>query len=117
MCHKEDHSSEIIRSEFLEHMTKHQDCVHIYTDGSKSNAGVGFGIIFEDFKRYGALPYCASIFTAELYAILTALKQIISFNSNNFVLFCDSQSVLQSLQAFNPVHPLVIDILEWIVLA
>ena len=46
----------------------------VFTDGSKSDVGVGFGVVFKDFKKYGALPRCTSIFTAELYAILMALK-------------------------------------------
>ena len=115
--HKKDNAEEIIKKEFLEHMESHQGYVGVYTDGSKSDAGVGFGVISKDFNKYGALPYCSSIFTAELYAILTALKQIISFNYENIVIFCDSQSVLQSLQVFNTTHPLVIEVLEWIVLA
>ena len=98
-------------------MLPHTDSISVYTDGPKSDAGVGFGVIFPDFKRFGALPSHLSNFTAELYGILVAVKEILSLDRGNFVIFTDSKSVLESLEIFNSTHPLVIDILEWVFLA
>ena len=102
---------------FLEHSCEHENEVAIYTDGSKSDDGVGFGVVFPEFERSGRLPNSASIFTAELFAILRAIKEVLLFGPNNFIIFSDSKSVLQSLKIFNPVHPLVREILEWLFLA
>ena len=35
-----------IREEFLEHLEEHEDSSFVFTDGSKSNAGIGFGVVF-----------------------------------------------------------------------
>ena len=48
--------------------------------------------------------------------ILCALKEIVKMKEANFVIFSDSRSVLQVLESFNPLNPLVLDILEWLFL-
>ena len=113
---KEEMSAMMMQNIFLEHLECHQDSIFIYTDGSKANAGVGFGITFPDFTRSGKLPEQASIFTAECYAILVAIKEIIRLPNRRFVIFSDSVSVLQALGQFNSVHPIIIEILEWLYL-
>ena len=97
-----------IRCMFAEHFTTHIDCMQIFTDGSKSDKGVGFAAVFPNqiIKRH--LPYDASIFTAELMAILTSLKQILILRGPSFVIASDSQSALKSITSFNPEYSLVI---------
>ena len=114
---KMESSDSIRRCQFLDHAATHTDSMCVYTDGSKSDAGVGFGVIFPNFTRSGALPFNFSNFTAELYGILVAVKEILSLERGNFIIFTDSKSVLEALEIFNSLHPLVIDILEWIFLA
>ena len=114
---KKNISDEIIRQVFLSHASQHRNAVPVFTDGSKSDAGVGFGVILPHVERSGKLPNSASIFTAELHGILRALKEILSYNEDVFIIYSDSKSVLQSLQIFNPLHPLILEILEWILLA
>ena len=116
-CFKKELPDEIIHAIFLDHSAQHASAVSIFTDGSKSDAGVGFGVVFPDYERSGRLPNSASIFTAELHAILKAVKEILLSDERMFVIYCDSKSVLMSLQHFNPVHPLVQEILEWHCLA
>ena len=101
---------------FLEHVVEHDDSVLVFTDGSKSNAGVGYGVTCNDFSRRGAIPAIASIFTAELIGILTALEHFTTMNNSNFTIFCDSRSVLQSLEVFDTKHPIVLKILQWVYL-
>ena len=96
---------------FLEHCAEHVNTTFIYTDGSKSNAGIGFGVFSDLFNRRGALPKIASNFTAELYGILAALEYIATFPISKYTIFCDAKSVLQSLEAVNSDHPLVLKIL------
>ncbi|XP_066938239.1 uncharacterized protein, partial [Macrobrachium rosenbergii] len=69
---KSELSCEAMRSIFLEHSMEHGTYTPIFTDGSKSDAGVGFGVAFPDIERSGRLSSVASIFTAEINAILKA---------------------------------------------
>ena len=114
---KRELSDDVIHTMFLDHATQHANAVPIFTDGSRSDAGVGFGVVFPTFERSGRLPNSASIFTAELHGILAAVKETLLIDENAFVIYCDSKSVLDSLQQYNSVHPLVQDILEWLFLA
>ena len=45
---------------FMEHVSEHTGSDLIFTNGSKSNAGVGFGIYSREFCRKGAVPPLAS---------------------------------------------------------
>ena len=51
----------------------------MFTDGSKSDPGVGLGVMFPIFCRGGSLPVVASVFTAELSAIIMALQMVFTF--------------------------------------
>ena len=72
--------------------------------GSKSDAGVGFGVVFPDFNYCGALPSNASVFTSKLYGILTALKRIVHYENCSYTIFSYSKRVLEALGSLNPVH-------------
>ena len=113
---KKENPDFVVRQNFLDHLECHRDSVCIYTDGSKSSAGVGFGVVFPNFNCSGALPVSASVFTAELFGILTALKRIVNYEGVIFTIFSDCKSVLEFLGSFNPSHPLVLEILEWLFL-
>ena len=106
-----------MRAIFLEHKAHHSNSVAIYTDGSKSSAGVRFGVSSVDFDNCGRLHSYASTFTAELSAVLNAIKSLLTLEKNDFTVFCDSLSVLQILESFNPCHPIVQEIFEWLILA
>ena len=49
-------SDELMRLSFLEHISDDKESILVFTDGSKSDAGVGFGVIFPNFNRSGRLP-------------------------------------------------------------
>ena len=53
----------------------------VFTGGSKSDAGVGFGVVFPDLNYCGALPANYSVFTSELYGILMALKRTVHYEN------------------------------------
>ena len=105
-----------IKAEFIGHQNQHATQISIFTDGSKSAEGVGFAIVSDILTLKKKLPLCISVFTAELYAILTALKQIVLLDEKNFVIFSDSQSALKALNVFNSFNPLINEILEWLIL-
>ena len=111
---KKNITEEEMRSIFLEHIAVHSDSTLIFTDGSKSSAGVGFGVFSLDFNKKGVLPVATSIFTAEFYGILAALEKVALIDHGNFTIFSDSKSVLQALNIFNPTNPLALKIQQWV---
>ena len=112
---KKNDSDIQLRASFLEHSSEHDDSCHIYTDGSKSSSGVGCSVVTPDNIIKKRLPSNSSVYTAELMAVLTALKCIFYSNSslNNFTIFTDSFSVLSSLRKLIPCHNLVQEIQDW----
>ena len=107
-----------LRNEFYAHCNQHADSVAIFTDGSKSEEGVGSAVIVGDHILKRRLPSECSIFTAELFAVFFALKYI--FNSSKqgdrFVIYIDSFSVLNSLKRLFPDSVLVQELQDWLVL-
>ena len=92
------------------YLGKHSNSNHIYTNGSKSQQTVGYGVVYgHDFKDTvkAALPREASIFTAELSAILKALTIIRNSIPLSWTVFSDSQAAIQAIAHPNPKHPLV----------
>ena len=78
---------------------KQYNCKHIYTDGSKSETGVGAAAIMENKVKSSSMPKVASIFTAELEAINLAISFIEETSDAKYAIFSDSLSVLRQLQA------------------
>ena len=111
---KQEVSPEVLRISFLEHLLDHEGSTLIFTDGSKSDVGVGYGVVSPDFNKAGRLPDQSSIFTAECYGILIALKEIASHSGDDYVICSDSLSVLQAIGHFNLLHPIILEILEWL---
>jgi len=57
----------------------------------------------------------ASIFTAELTAILLTLQIISDGHKSNFIIFTDSLSVINIIQRYESTHPIVLKILSWLI--
>ena len=120
VCHsmfpytKSSSSPTALRLAFLEHLTTHSSAIHVYTDGSKSSHGTGFAVLFPDRSYQYSLPFVASVLTAELHALLMAVKRAHNSSSSSFILFSDSLSALLMLRAASCRHPIVLQILEWL---
>ena len=79
--------------------------IHVYTDGSKSEHGVGSGIvIFKDYKitytkKYRLYGRCSNN-QAEQLAIVEALENIQNMDTNDrtVYIFTDSRITLESLK-------------------
>ena len=119
VCHdignKKNRSDGELKASFLDHAAEHNNSVAIYTDGSKTTSGVGCSVVTPERIIKKRLPPSFSVFTAELLAVLTALKNIF-FSSppgSNFTIFIDSKSVLASLKKLIPSHYLVQEIQDW----
>ena len=87
----------------------------IFTDGSRMNNKTGFGIYSSQFVVKGRLPDECSVFTAELFAILTALRSTLdAIDRSGIVILTDSYSSVQALQDYQNTNPLVQAILKLI---
>ena len=111
---KKELSNEETKAQFLEHDLIHRNDVKIYTDGSKSKDGVGCAVIYGDSSYVAKLPDFASIFTAELSAVIKALDLAYNSKKKNFVIYSDSKSTLDSLNKYNSFHPLIQKAQEWL---
>ena len=79
----------------------------IYTDGSKTDTGVGAAAVFNSVPKSATLPSIASIYSAELYAIRIACEQIMNDSNdqiNKYLICSDSLSAVQNLSTSNPTN-------------
>ena len=99
---------------FLEHAELHSDSISVYTDGSKSDDGVGSGVVVPSLalSDSASLPKVASIFTAELFAIILGLELIRHIPRRNYTIYTDSRSAFQALNQYTPKNAFVTKIKE-----
>ena len=91
----------------IEHIRRKGTHFAIYTDGSKSQMGVGYAAISISKNLKFSLPERASVFTAELSAIWSAITIIKEQPPQKFVIYSDSRSSIEALQNYNPKNTLV----------
>ena len=97
----------ILHRIFLEHLQSHIDSFHLYTDGSKTEGGVGYAFHCSGKSFQNRISPISSIFTAELLAIKDAINYTeTSTPSNKITIFSDSRSALQAITNFN-TNPIV----------
>ena len=114
---KKSTSIEEYQQRFLEH--KHETDIQIYTDGSKTSAGVGAGLVMmsaneRDHTMGRRMHESASIFSAELYAIKLALQLLMFRRSITCAIYVDSRSAIQAVKSANR-NGLVKEIIELLV--
>ncbi|XP_055522868.1 uncharacterized protein LOC129717049 [Wyeomyia smithii] len=95
-----------IVQEFLHNYGNHHRIV--YTDGSKSNEGVGAGIYNENQMLSIGLPQQCSVFSAEAFAIKSAITS--NANCNQLLILLDSASYLLAIETGKSQHPWIQDI-------
>ena len=101
---------------FLEITSRHQNYVQIFTDGSKVDekvAAAAVSSVAPNSPFSCRLKDHCSIYTAELQAILLALKQAYQSQESKFIIFSESLSALQALRKLKTDHPLLIQIQEF----
>ena len=112
---KDSTNPDVYKQAFLEITSRHPKYMQIHADGSKVDENVAAAAIssvapnspFSCQQR----DHC-SIYTAELQAILFALKQVYQSKEKKFMIFLDSPSALQAPKNFKTDHPLLIQIQE-----
>ena len=73
---------------FLEIRDKYRDYITVYTDGSRDGNYVACATVFpSDTELSKRLPDSASIFTAEMWAIISALEEIKNGSASKFIIF------------------------------
>ena len=104
-------------SEFLKH--RHNTDIDIYTDGSKTDTGVGAGIaIRTSSNRTNANFSTASkpqntkstILSAELKAISMGLDVLSKLSNKTCSVYSDSKGALQSILQYDPKNPIAQEI-------
>ena len=86
---------EIIRHRFYELCDNFKNYYRIFTDSSKEGNRVAAAVVHRDNTKCVRLPDTASIFRAELYALLLAIDVVRRSKEKNFVIFSlNSLSVL-----------------------
>ena len=110
---KDTTNPEVYKQAFLEITSRHQNHVHI--DGSKVDEKVAAAAV-SSVAPNSPFPcrlrdHC-SIYTAELQAILFALKQAYQSQERKVMVFSDSLSAVQALGKLKTDHPLPIQIQE-----
>lgn len=115
---KKSKSDYEMKAQFLNHSNRHRSCIPLYTDGSKSTNGVGMAVVGENILIKKKLPNHCSVYSAELYAILSAVKQVFNIGKDGekFIIYTDSNSVLSSLKQLIPSHNLVQEVQDWLAL-
>ena len=71
---------------FFLNTSTHTNCISIFSDGSKSQYGSGFSILFPSQHFQFKLSSVFSVLTTELYTILFALRNLLSYPSTSFVI-------------------------------
>ena len=104
---------ELYKQAFLEITAQFQNYVKIFTDGSKVDKK--FAAAAVSFVASNSPVLCRPIdhcpvYTAELLALLFALKQAYQSQGSKFQIFSDSLSALQALGRLKTVHSLLIQI-------
>ena len=80
---------------FMEIRDRYREHIPVYTDGSRDGHSVACATGFpSNTVIYMRLPDSASIFTAEIWAIIKALEQIKYYVASKYIVFTDSLSCL-----------------------
>ncbi|XP_055953302.1 uncharacterized protein LOC129989022 [Argiope bruennichi] len=110
-------ASVVFQQIFLYHRCEYSSFIPVFTDGSKSDGHVGFGIVLPSGTLSYRLHTCSSVFTAELMAISSALHEISMSTYRSFIIYTDSMSALETLShPDNQMHPVALEILNSLVL-
>lgn len=93
----------VAQATFQEHRSGRTNSSIIYTDGSKTEEAVGYGITIpsSDVHISGRLPQQCSIFSAEAYALMKATQ----ISAREATIYTDSASCLSAIENGQHNHP------------
>ena len=103
-------STNVTKYLYQEHMTEHSDSMHIYTDESKSDTRVGCAAVFPSTVKMETLPKVATVFSAEIRAIIITLIEVQRIRNRKYTIFSDSLSSLQAIVNYNHQSPMIVKV-------
>ncbi|XP_072398271.1 uncharacterized protein [Diabrotica undecimpunctata] len=86
---------------------EYQNDQHINTDASKSEKGVGYALIHNDYTASYKISNFSTVYTAELFAIYKALELALNVNLDRCLIITDSLSSMSSLGTIYLTHSLL----------
>ena len=92
----------------------HAEDYAAYTDGSKTEGGVGYAVALPDETISRRVSPLSSIFTAELKAIHAAIAYFLRIDRRSFMIVSDSRSALQSACDPFSAHLILAHIQIWL---
>ena len=98
---KSNTTLEIFKHRFYELCHEFKNYYRIFIDHFKEGNIVVAAVVHRDNTKCVRSPDTASIFRAELYALLLAIDVVQCSKEKNFVIFSDSMSSLLSISGFN----------------
>ena len=92
----------------MEIRDRYRDYIPLYRDGSRDGNAVACATVFSSNTVISMrLPDSASVFTAEVWAIIKALEQIKDSIASKYIVLTDSLSCIQAFQHMKLEHPLI----------
>jgi len=111
--YKKDKTNNVeLRHAFYDLLDHYSGYKHFYTDGSRAESAVACAGTGDNLTLQVRLPDSASIYTAELTAILEILRILQYSPFNHILVITDSLSALDALHHMDFTHPLVFKILS-----
>ena len=93
---------------FMEIRDRYRDHIPVDTDGSRDGHSVACATVFpSDTVISMIFPDSASVFNAEVWAIVKTLEQIKYSIASKYIVFTDSLSCLQALRHMMLDYPLI----------
>ena len=87
--------------EYYLQINRYSEFKLFFTDVSKTSTGVGCSFVCGSEKVGIRLPEFCSVYTAELYAILSSLVIALTIQFPRFLVLSDSLSALQAIESLN----------------
>ena len=85
---KDQTDASIYQQLFLEIRDRYRDYIPVYTDGSRDGNSVACATVFSSNTEFSLrLPDSASIFTAEIWAIIKALDEMKNASASKFIIY------------------------------
>jgi ribonuclease HI len=109
---KSDTPDWLYMNKYQEVRDQYKSHTPIFTDGSKEGIRSACATVLPSRTWCQRLPDGASIYTAELQAIINAVTYIQTQQKDKFIIFSDSMSALQALANQDINHALVLKILQ-----
>ena len=105
---KDRTDASIYQQLLMEIQDRYCDYIPVYSDGSRDGNAVACAKFFPSNTVISMrLSESASVFTAEVWAIIKALEQIKDSVASKYIVFTDSLSCLQALHHMKLEHPLI----------